>query len=306
MKKNIRLATRQSPLALWQAQYVQKRLLALWPSFKIELIPLLTQADKDTDRPLTEIGGKSLFVKELQSALLEQRADIAVHSVKDMSVFPTTQLHLAAITERADPRDVLVSTHYKSLMELPLQATVGTSSPRRSSQLKALRPDLKIVSLRGNVGTRLEKLQSQHWGGIIIAAAGLERLGLSEHISEYLNVDYFIPAIGQGALGVECRAQDAELINLLQNLDHPETHLCVQAERAVNQCLGGNCYTPVAAHARLINGKLQLHGMVGDLEGKLIFKANIEGDPQQATQLGLALAEQLLAQGAQSVLNHFK
>ena len=305
MNKQLRLATRQSPLALWQAEHIKQALLALAPELEITLFPLLTQGDKDTSGPLTDKGGKGLFVKELQRALLENKADFAVHSVKDMSVLNTEGLCLAAIPERADPRDAFVSLKFARLDELPNNARVGTSSPRRTALLKAYRPDLNIEILRGNVQTRLNKLAAGNYDAIILAAAGLQRLGLAESIRELLSTDSFIPAIGQGALGIECRSNDAELIRLLHQLNHETSYGCVSAERAVNKRLGGSCYVPIAAHAHIEKGILNLRGMVASLDGNLVFKAEISGEAENAEALGLALAEKLLAQGAQQVLDLF-
>ncbi|HYF98228.1 MAG TPA: hydroxymethylbilane synthase [Coxiellaceae bacterium] len=305
MNNVLRLATRKSPLALWQAEHVKALLLKTRPELRVELVPLLTQGDKDTSGPLSDKGGKGLFVKELQRAVLNHEADMAVHSVKDMSVLKTEGLILAAIPKRADARDVLVSPHYARLSELPQGARVGTSSPRRTAQLKIWRDDLNIEVLRGNLQTRLAKLENLDFDAIILAAAGLERLGLQNNIREFLPVEKFIPAIGQGALGIECRSADSELITLLQELNDETSYLCVNAERAVNKRLGGNCYLPVAAHAVIENDLLLLRGMVASLDGQLVFTAEIAGNPIEAEQLGLMLAEKLLAQGAQQVLDLF-
>ena len=306
MNKPIRLATRQSPLALWQANYVKQALLSLAPALTIELIPLSTEGDRDTSGPLSDKGGKGLFVKELQLALLESRADIAVHSVKDMSVIPTPGLILAAIPKRADPRDAFVSLHYDRLNDLPSGANVGTSSPRRTAQLKAFRPDLTISHLRGNVQTRLKKLADGFYDAIILASAGLERLALGENIREYLNVNDFIPAIGQAALGIECRETDRTLIALLAKLNDPASFLCVCTERALNQRLGGNCYTPIAAHATLSHNQLHLEAMVGSLDGKALIKAKLSDAADQSERLALKLAEQLLNEGAKAILDQFQ
>ncbi len=303
---NLRLATRQSPLALWQAQYVKEALLEIDASLDIVLVPLVTQGDKDLSGPLSDKGGKGLFVKELQRALLNHEADFAVHSVKDMSVLETEGLCLAAIPERADPRDAFVSVNYASLAELPTNACVGTSSPRRTAELKAYRSDLKIEVLRGNLQTRLSKLESGRYDAIILAAAGLERLGLAARIREFLPTHLFIPAIGQAALGIECRDNDFALLNLLKKLNHAASFLCVSAERAVNRRLGGSCYIPIAAHAILENNQLHLQAMVASLNGQSVFKAALSGAPENAEQLGLSLAEELLSQGAQQVLDLFE
>lgn len=303
MNKRIRLTTRQSPLALWQANYVKEALLKLSPTLSIELIPLVTEGDKNNSGPLSDKGGKGLFVKELQLALLNGRADIAVHSVKDMSVTTTPGLILAAILKRADPRDAFVSLKYASLNDLPLNAVVGTSSPRRSAQLKYARPDLRLTNLRGNVQTRLKKLVDGQYDAIILASAGLERLGLHQSIREYLSLDDFVPAIGQAALGIECRETDKELIALLEKLNDPISFLCVNAERSVNKRLGGNCYTPLAAHARILNDELFMQAMVGSLDGKHLIKAQLTARVDQSEELALKLAEELLDKGAQAILD---
>lgn len=302
----IRLATRQSPLALWQANYVKTLLQNAHPELAVELVPLLTQGDKDQSKSLIQLGGKTSFVKELQLALLENQADFAVHSVKDMSVFNNEDLCLAAITKRANPSDVLVSPHYNSIAELPLHAKVGTSSPRRASQLKKLRPDVEVLNLRGNLGTRLEKLKQKHFDAIILAAAGLERLGIKEFQQSILPIDEFIPAIGQGALGIECRLTDSELIEKLSILNDPTTHACVSAERAVNQRLGGNCYVPIAAFAEAKRKQLFLRAMVASVNGQEYFYAEGHASLNHAAELGLEVAEQLLAQGANSILEQFQ
>lgn len=294
----LRLATRQSPLALWQANYVKQQLQIHHPHLSIELIGLLTAGDKKTDVALTQLGGKSLFVKELQTALLENTADIAVHSIKDMSVTPCPGLLLAAVCKREDPRDALVATHISRWQDLPMNAVVGTASPRRQCQLQALRPDIMIKPLRGNVGTRLAKLDNHDFDAIILACAGLKRLGLSERISEYLNPLEFLPAIGQGALGIECRTDDLQTQTLIASLDDWPTHQCINAERAINFRLGGDCYTPIGAYTELHGQHLTLHAMIGSLDGRVQLKESQSGDIHKAQQIGELLAEKLLGQGA--------
>ncbi len=301
----IRLATRKSPLALWQANAVKQQLQSKLPSVTVELVTYVTAGDKKTDLPLTEIGGKSLFVKELQVGLLENAADIAVHSVKDMSVSQHPGLVLAAILKREDPRDAFISQIYKRWQDLPAGAVLGTASPRRQCQISALRPDIVVAPLRGNVETRLDKLTAGKYHAIILASAGLTRLGLGNQISQYLSIDEFVPAIGQGALGIECRENDGELIAMLKELNDWPSHQCVAAERAVNARLGGDCYTPVGAHARIEGEALFLQALVGSLDGRVLLKAQQQGKAIEAEEIGKKVAEELLAQGA-DVLCHKK
>ncbi len=300
---SLRIITRKSPLAWWQASYIKETLKNYHPDLNIELIGLLTAGDK---KPITEpatFTGKSLFVKELQTALLNNQADIAVHSVKDLSVIPCEGLELAAISLRADPRDAFISNNFGSLQDLPRGAVVGTTSPRRQCQILAMRPDLEVKPLRGNVGTRLEYLDKGNYQAIILACAGLKRLGLESRIRQVLDPDEFLPAIGQGALGIECRAHDEELSNLLRCLDDFNSHQCVKAERAINFFLGGDCYTPIGAYAQIQDNILFLQGMVGSLDGQKILKSHIQGSVHSAEQLGEQLAKNLLNLGAQSLLS---
>lgn len=294
----LRLATRQSPLALWQAHYVKQQLQMAQPHLQIELVPLLTAGDKNTDIALTELGGKSLFVKELQNALLQNKADIAVHSIKDMSVIPCPGLILAAVCQREDARDVLIAPNITRWQDLPTAAVIGTASPRRQCQLLAHRPDLIVKPLRGNVGTRLAKLNCGDFAALILAGAGLKRLGLTAHISQYLPIEEFIPAIGQGALGIECREADQHTRRLLASLNDWNTQQCVIAERAVNFRLGGDCYTPIGAYAQIQASQLILRGLIGSTDGRLLLTATHQGHVTAAEKIGLELAEKLLAQGA--------
>lgn len=302
MKKVIRIASRQSPLALWQAQYIKASLLTVNFDLDITIIGLTTRGDKMINQPLTDCGGKLLFVKELQKALLENTADIAVHSMKDLSAFPCPKLHLAAICERADPRDAFISPRYPHIRHLPNGAIIGTASPRRTTLLKSWRPDLTIKILRGNVGTRLAQCQLGHYDATILAAAGLKRLQLDHYITQYLAPETFIPAIGQGAIGVECREKDSELTSLLHTINHEETALCVKAERAVNRILGGNCHTPIAAYAIIQHKALYIRAMVGSPDGKTIIESKQVGSPENAVQLGEALGQALLSKGAEALL----
>lgn len=297
-----RIATRQSPLALWQAHYVQQRLLAAYPELRIELVPMVTKGDIILDTPLAKVGGKGLFVKELEQAILENRADLAVHSMKDVPVAFPAGLGLVAICEREDPRDAFVSNHYASIDDLPQGAVVGTSSLRRQSQIGAHRPDLAIHSLRGNVGTRLGKLDAGQYDAIILAAAGLKRLDLEARIRQPLAAEVSLPAVGQGAVGIECRLDDRQLIDLLQVLNHEETALCVKAERAMNTRLEGGCQVPIGSFALLEGDSLWLRGLVGAPDGSLIVRGERRGPRAEAEAMGVSLAEELLDNGAREIL----
>lgn len=299
----LRMATRKSPMALWQAHFVKTQLQTAYPQLDIQFVEMTTQGDRDLNTPLTNMGGKSLFVKELQQALLEGSADIAVHCVKDMSVTECPGLKLAAILKREDPHDAFVSNDFHAVSELPPNAVVGSSSPRRQSQLLSLRKDLSVKPLRGNVGTRLAKLDKGEYDALILAAAGLKRLNEEKRIKMIFDSSQFIPGIGQGALGIECRENDDEIISIIAFLNHTDSQICVNAERAVNRRLGGDCYTPIAAYAKIIenNGsspKLHIITMVGSLDGQTILRAEATGDIAQAENLGIHCAEDLLAQGA--------
>jgi hydroxymethylbilane synthase len=298
----VRIATRESPLALWQAHHVQRRLLELEPALVVELVPMTTQGDQLLGSPLSAVGGKGLFVKELEQAMLEQRADIAVHSMKDVPAQQPAGLCLSAFLAGEDPRDAFVSNSYASIADLPQNAHVGTSSLRRQTQLRGLRPDLRISPLRGNVGTRLRKLDENGYDAILLAAAGLLRLGLSERIREYLDVERFVPAIGQGVVGIECRENDTATRQLLQRLHDPLTTQRLSAERALNSRLGGACQVPVAGHARIANGQLHLQAVVGDPASARQVRDEIRGPVADAENLGIALAERLLDAGARDIL----
>jgi hydroxymethylbilane synthase len=297
------IATRNSPLALTQSNFVKQRILEKYPHVTIEFLCLTTEGDKNTAQPLLELGGKSLFVKELQNALLNGSADMAVHSLKDMSVFSCAGLQFAAILAREDARDAFISNHFSSFSELPANSIVGTSSPRRVSQLKFLRPDLQFTFLRGNVGTRLNKLDNDEYAAIILAAAGLIRLNKAGRIQEFFDPQQIIPAIGQGALAIECRENDVETLELTAHLQDIETTLCTTAERAVNQQLGGDCHTPIGAHA-WIDAQQILHvqAIVGNLAGSKQLKSYRSGLPEQANELGTAAGEDLLMQGAEKLI----
>ncbi|MEQ1162138.1 MULTISPECIES: hydroxymethylbilane synthase [Acinetobacter] len=300
--KTLKIATRQSPLALWQAEYIRARLQELHPDLTVELVKFVTQGDKILDTPLAKIGGKGLFVKELEAALLDGRADLAVHSMKDVPMALPEGLTLAVICEREDPLDAFVSNQFEKFADLPQGAKVGTSSLRRKSQILKQRPDLQIIDLRGNVGTRLGKLDDGQYDAIILASAGLKRLGLSERIRHCLTPDISLPAVGQGALGLECRAADNEVLSLIQPLLHQETDVCVRAERAFNAYLEGGCQVPIAGYATLQNGQIHIEGRVGSADGQTLLRAELTDEASNAQQLGENLARNLLDQGAGELL----
>jgi hydroxymethylbilane synthase len=300
MSREIRIATRKSALALWQAEYVKARLEQAHPGLKVSLVPMVSRGDKLLDAPLAKIGGKGLFVKELETALLENDADIAVHSMKDVPMDFPEGLGLFCICEREDPRDAFVSNTHDSLDALPAGSVVGTSSLRRQAQLLARRSDLKIQFLRGNVNTRLAKLDAGEYDAIILAAAGLIRLGFEERIRSSISVDDSLPAGGQGAVGIECRSADSEIHALLAPLHHAETAARVTAERALNKRLNGGCQVPIACYALLEGEQIWLRGLVGQPDGGLLLRA--EGRGSDAEALGVQVAEQLLAQGAETIL----
>ena len=302
LEKTLKIATRQSPLALWQANYVKDRLQQLYPDLTIELVPMVTKGDVILDSPLAKIGGKGLFVKELENALLNKKADIAVHSMKDVPMQFPKGLGLSVICQREDPRDAFVSHSYRTFAELPQGAVVGTSSLRRQCQLKALRPDLDIRSLRGNVGTRLSKLDNGDYDAIILASAGLIRLGLADRIASFIDVEQSLPAAGQGAVGIECRTDDMQVQALLAPLADAETTYCVRAERAMNNHLQGGCQVPIGGYAVLQQGQLYLRALVGDIDGSRIIRAEGKSAVENAEVLGVQIAEQLLAQGADKIL----
>lgn len=298
----IRIATRHSPLAMWQANFVKAELLKYHPNLIVELLPMKTKGDKILDTPLAKVGGKGLFVKELEVAMLEGRADIAVHSMKDVPVDFPQGLGLSVICKREDPRDAFVSNLYQSIDALPQGAVVGTSSLRRQCQIRALRPDLKVKDLRGNVNTRLAKLDDGLYDAIILAAAGLLRLQMPERIASYIEPETTLPAVGQGAVGIECRLDDQQTIALLKPLEDAPTRVRVTAERAMNLALQGGCQVPIGSFALLQGDQLFLRGLVGSVDGKEIIRKEITGHQDQAEQLGLTVAKQLLASGAKEIL----
>ncbi|AKB03478.1 hydroxymethylbilane synthase [Vibrio cholerae] len=298
----IRIATRQSPLALWQANYVKDALMAAHPGLQVELVTMVTRGDVILDTPLAKVGGKGLFVKELEIAMLEGRADLAVHSMKDVPVDFPDGLGLVTICEREDPRDAFVSNTYAKIEDLPSGAIVGTCSLRRQCQLKAARPDLVIKELRGNVGTRLSKLDAGEYDAIILAAAGLKRLELESRIRSFIEPEQSLPAVGQGAVGIECRVNDQRVRALLAPLNHADTADRVRCERAMNLTLQGGCQVPIGSYALLEGNTIWLRALVGEPDGSQIVRGEIRGPRTQAEQLGITLAEQLLSQGAKEIL----
>ncbi|MDX7686260.1 hydroxymethylbilane synthase [Aeromonas caviae] len=300
--RTLRIATRKSPLALWQANFVKDRLEALHPDLQVELVPMSTQGDKILDTPLAKVGGKGLFVKELETAMLEGRADIAVHSMKDVPVEFPDGLGLHTICEREDPRDAFVSNYFNQIDELPQGAVVGTSSLRRQCQLRAARPDLVIRDLRGNVNTRLAKLDAGDYDAIILAAAGLKRLEMAHRIAAFIEPEQSLPANGQGAVGIECRLDDHELHALLAPLEHPETRIRVLTERAMNRALQGGCQVPIGAYALVQGEEVWLRGLVGSPDGARVIRDEIRGPLAEGEALGHTLAQRLLAAGADVIL----
>lgn len=298
---SIRIATRKSPLAVAQALIVQTQLQKIEPNCRIELVKLSTKGDEILDKSLTKIGGKGLFIKELENAMLANHADIAVHSMKDMPAVLPEGLCLAAILAREDMRDALISKHHGDLMTIPNSGSIGTSSLRRQCQLKALRPDITVHGLRGNINTRLEK--ASQFDAIILAAAGLKRLNMQHHITHYFEVDELLPAAGQGAIGIECRKKDRALGELLKELNCQQTHDCIMAERALIERLDGNCQVPIGAYAHLdTNERINLKGLVGSPDGQTILTAKANDTRMKANELGYKVANELLEKGAKPLL----
>jgi hydroxymethylbilane synthase len=303
----LRIATRKSRLALWQAEHVAAHLRRAHPGLEIQLVPLTTQGDRIQDRSLAAIGGKGLFIKELEVAITERRADIAVHSMKDVPAEVPRGFQIAAVLQRADARDALIAGQGASrLQDLRRRARVGTSSLRRQAQLIALRPDLCIETLRGNVDTRLRRLDGGELDAILLACAGLERLGLESRITERLDPQQCLPAVGQGVIGIECRSDDAPTHELLQALEHPATRSVLEAERAFAERLGGSCQSPIAGYAQLHADRLHLTGLVAEPDGSRILRDSLEGGIGQAAALGKTLADRLLAAGAAELLERLR
>ena len=304
MPSTLTIATRESPLALWQAEYVKSALQAAHPGLTVELLGMTSRGDQLLDVPLAKVGGKGLFVKELETALLDGSADIAVHSMKDVPMAFPPGLGLGVICEREDPSDAFVSNRYANMDALPAGSVVGTSSLRRECQLRSRRPDLQVKFLRGNVNTRLRKLDEGEYDAVILASAGLIRLGFGARIAQSIAVSESLPAGGQGAVGIELREADEDVLELLQVLHHEPTAQRVIAERAMNEHLQGGCQVPIASYAEQLSGsdRLYLRGLVGKPDGSLILRAEAKASASDAQQLGIEVAEQLLHQGAAEIL----
>jgi hydroxymethylbilane synthase len=302
----LRIATRTSLLALWQAEHVAALLRQTHEELGVELVPIVTQGDRILDRSLASIGGKGLFIKELEVALEERRADIAVHSMKDLPGDLPEGLVIAAVLERADARDALLSSSAASLKDLPPDARLGTSSLRRQAQLLAARPDLRIEPLRGNVDTRVRRLDAGELDAIVLASAGLIRLGLQSRITEYLDPIISLPAVAQGVIGIECRSADARTVALVSVLEHPATRIAMNAERAFAHRLGGSCQSPIAAHARLDGTRLILEGLVAEPDGSRLLRDSLSGSVDEAAEVGRRLAERILAAGAGPLLERLR
>ena len=302
-KRILKIATRKSPLALWQANHVRDRLMAVHDRLEVELVKMLTQGDKILDTPLSKIGGKGLFIKELEQGMMNGDADIAVHSMKDVPMNLPEDFALPVICQREVPLDAFVSPQYATIDDLPENACVGTSSLRRASQLLAMRPDLQILSLRGNVQTRLSKLDNGDYDAIILASAGLIRLQLEDRIRSRIPAETLLPAVGQGAVGIETREGDEETIALLACLHDDDTYTRVSSERAFNHRLEGGCQVPIAGYALLDDNKIWLRGLVASPDGKEVVTGEIHGSENDAVSLGVTLAEDLLSRGADKILS---
>jgi hydroxymethylbilane synthase len=299
---SLRIATRKSPLARWQAEHVCSVLRTHHPHLDVAIIGMQTRGDKILDSPLSKVGGKGLFTKELEDSLLAGRADIAVHSMKDVTLEMPAGLSVPIMLKRADAHDALLSIHYASLDVLPRGARIGTASLRRQCQLRAWRNDLKVLPLRGNVGTRVKKLEAGEYDAIVLAIAGVKRLELDRHVRQQLPVDIMLPAIGQGALGIQCRSSDMRTLELITPLNDADTQICVLAERALNRGLGGGCQVPIAGYAQLNGAQLVLRALVGRPDGSEGIRGEVTGPIEQAEALGRRLADDLLARGAKAIL----
>ncbi|MDN3516673.1 hydroxymethylbilane synthase [Aquisalimonas lutea] len=300
--ETLRIATRKSPLAVWQAEHVAQRLQAVHPGLQVELVRMSTQGDRIQDAPLARIGGKGLFLKELEEGLLDGRADIAVHSMKDVPAAITPELHLPVILDRGDPRDAYLSNRYPSLAEIPAGGVVGSASLRRQCQIRAARPDVHVQTLRGSVNTRLARLDEGRFDAIILAASGLQRLGMDGRITRIMPPEESLPAVGQGALGIQCRLGDAAVEALIAPLDHGASHTRVAAERAMNRELEGSCQVPIGAYAHLDGDRLHLRGLVGEPDGSDVVRGEIAGAAADADALGSRLGRDLLDRGAREIL----
>lgn len=300
--KTLKIATRKSPLALWQAEYVKSKLAHHYPDLTIELVKMTTKGDQILNSPLSKIGGKGLFIKELEIGMLEGEADIAVHSMKDMPYEIPEAFELGAILKRENPFDAFVSNHFDSIEDLPQNAKVGTCSMRRIVQLKALRPDLEILDLRGNVNTRLQKLDNGDFDAIILACAGLIRLGFKSRIKQQISAEQSLPAVGQGAVGIEIRKNDTQVLTLIKPLIDIETTYRINAERAMNARLEGGCSVPIAGYSTIDNKQITLSGLVGNVDSGVILKHQVSGNIDDAEILGTQLADKLITMGAQDIL----
>ena len=299
----LKIATRKSPLALWQAEFVKSKLETIYPDLKVELVKMTTQGDQILNSPLSKIGGKSLFIKELEVGIMEGRADIAVHSMKDVPYELPQGFEIGAILERENPFDAFVSNDFNSIQDLPVGARLGSCSLRRIVQVKALRPDLEILDLRGNVNTRLKKLDDGEYDAIILACSGLARLGFDNRIKQDLSPDDSLPAVGQGALGIEIEANDHEISSLIKPLIHKKTQIEVSAERALNATLQGGCSVAIGAFATSEDSKLTLSGMVGNVDSGEIIRVQETGETSKPIDLGIRAAKKLLSLGARELLN---
>ncbi len=299
----LKIATRKSPLALWQAEFVKSKLEDIYPDLKVELVKMITQGDQILNSPLSKIGGKSLFIKELEVGIMEGRADIAVHSMKDVPYELPQGFEIGAILERESPFDAFVSNDFNSIQDLPVGARIGSCSLRRIVQVKAMRPDLEILDLRGNVNTRLKKLDDGEYDAIILACSGLTRLGFEDRIKQDLSPDDSLPAVGQGALGIEIKANDREISNLIKPLIHTKTQIEVSAERALNATLQGGCSVAIGAFATSKDSKLTLSGMVGNVDSGEIIRIQEHGETSKPIDLGIRAANKLLSLGARELLN---
>jgi hydroxymethylbilane synthase len=305
MTPSLRIGTRRSPLAVWQAEHVRARLEAAHPGLRCLLVRIVTEGDRILDRPLAQVGGKGLFVKEIENALLDGRIDVAVHSMKDLPAELPQGLRLGAVPQREDPRDALVAgQRNRRLADIPPGARIGTSSLRRAAQLRFHRPDLTLEPARGNVETRIRRLEEGRFDAIVLAVAGLKRLGLESRISEILEPDLCLPAVGQGVLAVEIREDDPETARLVEPLNDPATETCVRAERAFLAAMGGSCQIPVAALAHMDRENLALTGLVADLDGSQCVRLSLEAPPDQAVALGHTLADQIRAAGGDRILQN--
>ena len=304
MRNIVRIGTRGSQLALWQADWVKRALLQQFPGLEVETLVIKTKGDKILDVPLAKVGGKGLFVKEIEEAVLAQRVDLAVHSMKDMPADLPDGLYIGPIPEREDPGDVLIAKTGRPFSELPQGARIGTSSLRRAAQLRHARPDIEILPLRGNLDTRLKKLEDPQQGldAIVLAAAGVKRLALEDRITEHLEYGIMLPAVGQGALCIEIRKTDTWLAQKLETLHHPDTGATVLGERAFLHRLGGSCQVPIAAHGRIVDGRFELDGLVADIDGAAVVRDRLSGPPADSERVGVELAEMLIARGAGRIL----